>query len=261
MKPSSSQSDLRFTKDAFHRGAFHLIQPAGGTHRAGIDAMLLAACAASDTAVSVADFGAGAGAAGLAVATRLEDATVTLVERDPVMLECASRTLALAENAAISNRASIVDADIETIKTGKASSALPADHFDWVIMNPPFNEPGDRASPHTAKADAHVMDTALFETWLKKAASVLHAKGQIALIARPSSLTAILNACERRFGGLRVVPVHPRAELDAIRILVIGQKGNRKRLTIAKGIQLQADADSHDFTSRAEALINGQATI
>ena len=29
------------TLDAFHRGAFHLLQPAKGAHRAGMDAMLL----------------------------------------------------------------------------------------------------------------------------------------------------------------------------------------------------------------------------
>ncbi|EJZ16614.1 methyltransferase small, partial [Rhizobium sp. Pop5] len=34
------------TIDAFHRGAFHLVQPKGRGHRAGMDAMLLAALVA-----------------------------------------------------------------------------------------------------------------------------------------------------------------------------------------------------------------------
>ncbi|HWT59787.1 MAG TPA: methyltransferase, partial [Rhizobium sp.] len=50
------------TIDAFHRGAFHLVQPSGRGHRSGMDAMLLAALVADDRPVRVADLGAGAGA-------------------------------------------------------------------------------------------------------------------------------------------------------------------------------------------------------
>ena len=38
--PQDLSSD--FTIDAFHRGRFHLVQPKGGGHRSGVDAMLLA---------------------------------------------------------------------------------------------------------------------------------------------------------------------------------------------------------------------------
>lgn len=68
------------TLDAFHRGAFHLIQPRRG-HRAGMDAMMLAASLPGSFAGRLADLGSGAGAAGLAVATRCPDATVALVEQ------------------------------------------------------------------------------------------------------------------------------------------------------------------------------------
>ncbi len=62
------------TIDSFHRGGFHLIQPLGRGHRSGMDAMLLASLVA--TPGRVVDLGAGAGAAGLAVAARLEAANV-----------------------------------------------------------------------------------------------------------------------------------------------------------------------------------------
>ena len=54
------------TIDAFHRGAFHLVQPKGRGHRAGMDAMMLASLVDAEGPVRVADLGAGAGAAGLA---------------------------------------------------------------------------------------------------------------------------------------------------------------------------------------------------
>ena len=48
------------TIDAFHRGRFHLVQPAKGAHRSGIDAMILAASVPPDFSGMLADLGAGA---------------------------------------------------------------------------------------------------------------------------------------------------------------------------------------------------------
>ncbi|MEM1378250.1 MAG: methyltransferase [Pseudomonadota bacterium] len=249
--------DITVTKDAFHRGAFHLIQPAKGAHRAGIDAMLLAACVPDEGAIKVADFGAGAGAVGFAIASRCKQAKVTLIERNDRMLDCAQKSLALKENAHLADRITLHADDITTMKPGTGHDQLPANHFDWVVMNPPFNEPGDRESPHADRAEAHVADDELFEVWVKKAATILHAKGKLAIIARPSSLKPILDATDRRFGALRVTPIHPRANLDAIRILVTGQKGSRERLAMAKGLVLQERADEAGFTQEVEALVNG----
>jgi len=72
------------TVDAFHRGRFWLVQPRTG-HRAGMDAMMLAAAVPSAFAGRLADFGAGAGAAGLAVLSRCPAAEVVLVERSSEM--------------------------------------------------------------------------------------------------------------------------------------------------------------------------------
>jgi tRNA1(Val) A37 N6-methylase TrmN6 len=78
--------------DGFHRGRFHVAQPLGQGHRSGMDAMLLASLVADERQIRVADLGAGAGAAGMAVASRLDNATVTLVERSPTMAAFARRS-------------------------------------------------------------------------------------------------------------------------------------------------------------------------
>ena len=79
------------TVDAFHRGKFHVVQPLGQGHRSGMDAMLLASLVSADRPCRVADLGAGAGAAGMAVASRIEGAEVVLVERSPIMAEVKRR--------------------------------------------------------------------------------------------------------------------------------------------------------------------------
>src|SRR6202795_4248300 len=58
-----------FTEDAFLGGRLRLRQPKSG-HRAGHDAMLLAAATSARAGDRVVDFGAGVGAAGLAGAKR-----------------------------------------------------------------------------------------------------------------------------------------------------------------------------------------------
>ena len=241
------------TEDAFHRGAFFLVQPAKGTHRAGIDAMLLAACVPDQTNLfAIADFGAGAGAAGLAVAARCANAAVTLIERDPLMADCARKTLTLQENAHFAKRLAVEEVDIVNLPSGTAAENA----FDWVIMNPPFNDASDRQTPHQVKSGAHVMEDGLLETWLRKAATVLHAKGHFAMIARPQSLQDILQAASRRFGALQVKPVYPRIGEDAIRILVHGTKGSKKRLELNPPLILH-EGEGGGFTAQAEALING----
>ncbi|RUY60288.1 methyltransferase, partial [Mesorhizobium sp. M7A.F.Ca.CA.001.13.1.1] len=100
------------TVDAFHRGRFWLVQPKQGGHRAGMDAMMLAASVPSSLAGRLADFGAGAGAAGLAVLSRCPAAEAVLVERAPEMAAFAAATLAHPGNAHLSDRASVLVADV-----------------------------------------------------------------------------------------------------------------------------------------------------
>ena len=69
------------TADAVLGGKLLLKQPRRG-HRVGHDAMLLAAACPARARERVVDLGAGVGAAGLALALRVEGATVTLVEID-----------------------------------------------------------------------------------------------------------------------------------------------------------------------------------
>jgi tRNA1(Val) A37 N6-methylase TrmN6 len=88
-----SEAATDTTEDAFLGGQLRLRQPKSG-HRAGHDAMLLAAATLARPGDRVAEFGAGVGAAGLALARRVGTIGLVLVEIDP-------RLAALArENAA-----------------------------------------------------------------------------------------------------------------------------------------------------------------
>src|SRR5690606_1143645 len=111
-KRQESAMDSGSTLDAFHRGDFWLVQPAKGGHRAGMDAMMLAAAVPGAFAGRLADFGAGAGAAGLAVASRCPNAYGLLVEKSPEMAAFARKSIALDENSHLAGRAEGREADV-----------------------------------------------------------------------------------------------------------------------------------------------------
>ncbi|WPZ14282.1 methyltransferase [Nitratireductor rhodophyticola] len=251
--------EARHSVDSFHRDAFRLVQPTGRGHRSGVDAMLVASALPGGLEGAVADLGAGAGAAGFAVAARCPKTRVTLIENAPEMVECARRSIALPENAALSDRVSLIEADVTLSGDARERAGLLRNAYAATIMNPPFNSASDRATPDALKRAAHVMDDNLFEAWLRTAAAITKPGGFLALIARPASLSLILDALKGRFGGARIVPVHGRAGNPAIRILLRAQKGNRAGLTLEPPLILR-DADNQ-VTERAEALTNGQAAL
>jgi len=248
------------TPDAFHRGAFWLLQPKTGGHRAGTDAMMLAGAVPSAFAGRLADLGAGAGAAGLAVAARCREARVVLVERSPIMADYARRTLAHPRNAALLSRAEVLEADVELPGRAREAAGLRAESFDFAILNPPFNARADRASPDALKREAHVMGDALWERWLRTAAAIVRPQGGLALIARPESLAVIFQALTGRFGGAELLAIHPRENAPAIRVVLRATRGSRGKLSLQPPLVLHHGL-AHGFSARADAVNNGLASL
>lgn len=248
------------TIDAFHRGNFWLVQPKDSGHRTGADTLILAAAVPSDFAGRLADFGAGAGGAGLAVASRCPGANVTLVEQSQDMAHFADLTLASPHNGHLGDRASLLVADVTLTGKARAAAGLPDNSFDFVIMNPPFNAAKDRQSPDALKKHAHVMDDGLFDCWIRSAAAVVRPRGGLAVIARPVSLAPILAALAGRFGNAEIVPVHPRADAAAIRIVVRARRAARGVLKLCPPLVLHEQA-GEGFSARAEAINNGKASL
>jgi tRNA1(Val) A37 N6-methylase TrmN6 len=245
--------------DAILGERLRLRQPIGG-HRVGADAVLLAA-AAGAPARRLVDVGAGVGAVGLALLQRWREARGDLVEIDRGLAALACENAALN---GLSERARVVA--IDALDAPRRREAGLADgEADLVVANPPFFDARKvRASPDSRRAGAHVAPArpdavSPLEAWIVASLALLAPSGRFVMIHRPDALEAILLAIGRRLGAIALLPVHPRAEQNANRLLIAGVKGSRAPLRIAPPLVLHQASGA--FTARAEAIHRGEATI
>ena len=225
------------TEDAFLSGQLRLRQPKSG-HRAGHDAMLLAAATPARPGDRVVDLGAGVGAAGLALAKRVPAIELLLVEFDLELAE-------LARGNAASNAiaADVVVLDVTSAPDQFAAAGLSPDSVDVVLMNPPFNDAHrHRASPDEARAAAHVAGPATLEGWVQAARRVLKSGGALTLIWRADGIADVLAVLARGFGSLQILPVHGEAAKPAIRVLLRAIKGGRAPARLYRGLVLNNES-------------------
>lgn len=240
--------------DAFLGGRLRLHQPRKG-HRAGHDAILLAAATAARPGERVVEFGAGVGAAGLALARRVPGITLTLVERD-------ERLAALARSNAARNAlaATVVALDVAAEAAAFAGCDLRPDSAERVLMNPPFNDSQrHRPSPDADRRVAHESGTATLDIWTHAARRILRPGGTLTLIWRAEGLAAILGALGRGFGGVTVLPVHPRPDAPAIRVLVRAEKGSGAPMLLLPGLVLNDAAGCP--APFVAAVLRGEETL
>jgi tRNA1(Val) A37 N6-methylase TrmN6 len=248
----SDRTDI--SEDAFLGGRLRLRQPRKG-HRAGHDAMLLAAATEARAGECVVEFGAGVGAAGLALVSRLSRLDLILLDSDETLVALAR------ENAALNNIACRAVALDVTAKAERfAALGLAPDSADRVLMNPPFNDATrHQPSPDATRRSAHEAREATLESWIHAARRLLKSGGTLTLVWRADGVGDILAALSRGFGGIAILPLHPKPDAAAIRVLVKAEKGSAAPLRLLPGFVLNDEAGKP--TARAEALLRAEETL
>lgn len=208
-------ADPNVTEDAVLGGRLHLRQPRRG-HRVGHDAMLLAAATGGAYAERAVEFGAGVGSAGLALARRVPGLRVTLVEIDKSLCELARQNAILNR---LEERVTIIARDVTRPDLFSLEGLAPGD-ADRVLMNPPFNDAASNVSPDPERERAHAAPPDTLEKWVAAASRALKPSGVLTLIWRADALPAVLAALAHEFAGVTVLPVHPRPNAAAIRVLI-----------------------------------------
>ena len=226
------------SEDTVLGGLLRLRQPRRG-HRIGHDAILLAAaCPARPGEIAV-DLGAGVGAAGLALARRVDEITVKLVEIDPELAAIAAENVRLN---GLEEWVKVVVLDVGAPARAHAAAGLRPESAARVLMNPPFQDSTrQRVSPERRRRLAHAASSETLVLWIKAAARLLRPRGTLTLIWRADGLAEVLHALAPAFGAATVLPVHSKPEAAAIRILVRATKASRAPLALLPGLVLSDD--------------------
>lgn len=242
------------TQDRFLNGRVTLDQPADG-YRAGLDAVLLAASLPANADEDLIEFGCGAGAALICAASRLDTGRFRGIEADPGMADLARANV--AQNG-LANRVEITTASILSLAEGQSSGSGTAHQ---VFFNPPFFD-DERAlrAPKPGKQRAWLSGDAPLADWIAAASCVLRGRGHLTLIHRADKLADILAALSPRFGSVVVKPIHPRAGLDAKRVIVSARLGGRAPLRLLSPLILHGDGPEM-HTPEADAILRGEAVI
>lgn len=238
-------------EDRLLDGRLTLLQPKKG-HRAGTDAVLLAASVPHLPEGRLVDFGAGVGTVGLVAALLQPGLEVTLIERDPELAELARRNVL---GNGLGARARVVSGDV----TQRGGNGLEPGGFACVAMNPPFF-PADetRASPVPNRRAAHVAEGPLAD-WVKAARRLLAPRGHLVVIHRAEAVAEICAALSVGFGALTLRPVHGLADRPAIRVIARAQLGSRAAPCLLPPLVL-SEADGR-FTQASEAVHRGRARL
>jgi tRNA1(Val) A37 N6-methylase TrmN6 len=242
------------SEDAILGGRLVLRQPLKG-HRVGHDAVLLAAAVSARPGDHAVELGAGIGAAGLAIARRVDTLAVTLVEIDPALTTLARDN---ASGNRLAERVRAVCLDVTAPAEAFVAAGLAGAAADHVLMNPPFN-PAQNPSPHRGRRLAHEKTHGSLARWLETAVWLLRPLGIVTLIWRADRLDELLAALAADFGALGILPVYPKAGVPAIRVLVRAVKASRAPLTLWPGLVLTDEAGKP--TAPAEAVLREGALL
>jgi tRNA1(Val) A37 N6-methylase TrmN6 len=234
-----------------------LRQPTAG-HRAGLDAVMLAAAAPVLPDHRVLDAGCGTGVVGLCIAARVAGCHVTGIDNDAELIELAR---ANAQSNNLSDRYRVVLADLTGPFARVKATGLSRESFDVVVANPPFYAQGrGTASATPARNQAGIMPPDGLEHWIRFMTSMAAPGGRLVMVHLAEALPGLLDLMDGRFGAICVYPLYPREGDAAHRVIVSGRKGSRAGLTLKQGLILHGQDNA--FTAQAEAVLRyGEAIV
>ncbi|MFV0246281.1 MAG: tRNA1(Val) (adenine(37)-N6)-methyltransferase [Qingshengfaniella sp.] len=242
------------TRDRFLGGRLIIAQPAVG-FRAGVDAVLLAAAVPAAPGQSALDLGCGVGTAALCLGCRVPEIALTGLEVQPGYA-------ALARANATDNGIAL------TVLTGDLAdppAELRARSFDHVFANPPYFQRQSGSAATDSGRETAFADGAPLALWVDAATRRLRPGGYLTMIERIERLPDLLAALDGRMGGIRILPLAPRAGRAPKLFLLRARKGARGAfallppLTLHQGARHQRDGD--DYTPDVAAVLRDAAPL
>ncbi|MCX8505700.1 MAG: methyltransferase [Alphaproteobacteria bacterium] len=254
--PDIPEDSLSLYRDQAILGGRIMLRQMRCGYRVAVDSVLLAAAfnigrdKIPPRQQHIVELGSGVGAGALCLAARLPELQITGYEIAAELVELAQYNAAQHN---VSERVEFIQRDI----TAYRSSGNPR-KFDHVIMNPPFHATSDTPSPDAARQLAFSL--AEFQPWAEAARYYLRAGGSLTLIFRADGLAELLAALSPYFGSFAILPIAPRAEQPAKRIIIRAKLGGKSPLRLCAPLILH-QMDSNKYTPLVEGILRDGAVL
>ncbi len=248
MSPAQQSDAVSHSDDALLGGRVTIRQPVKG-YRVAVDPVLLAAAVSAKGGMNVLDAGCGSGAAMFCLAARIPGLSLTGLEIQRELANCARAGLELNR---LTGSARIIDGDIANPPRDFKTA------FDIVITNPPFAD-GGTTPPDEMIAKAHMETNVDLRTWIASCMACLKQKGRLVLIHRADRLSDIFAALHGRAGDIRIWPVYPSAGAPARRVIIDAGKGRKSPDTLHAGLILHDQGGGH--TREAEQVLRAAESL
>ena len=239
---------MKLTLDRLLDQRIMLSQPKSG-YRAGSDSVLLAAAVPALSGQTVLDVGAGVGAVALCLATRVAGVQVHGLERQIDLTQLAS------DNAAangLADRIHVLCGDIH-----QPPEEISRTVFDHTACNPPFYSKGRASlSPDPGKALAHNEGDTPLSDWLTFCLRRTRPGGTMTMIHRADRLHDILIGWKEGAGDTIVIPLWPKPNRAAGRVIVQAKVGRNGPMVLHPGISMH-DVDGSNSDKARAILRNG----
>jgi tRNA1Val (adenine37-N6)-methyltransferase len=234
---------METTAGALLDGRVSYAQPQIG-YRTGIEPVLLAASTPARPGDVVLEAGTGAGAGLLCLAARVPGVVGVGVERDPALAALAEANLAANGFAGLS----IMAADVLTLPPG-----VPIDH---AMANPPWHLADSTATENGQRDAAKRGRPGLIAAWAQALGQRLRHRGTLTLIVPARALAESLAALDHAGCGTpSVLPLWPRAGVEARIVLIQGIRGGRGGARLLPGLILHEGGQG--YSAAAQAILRG----
>jgi tRNA1(Val) A37 N6-methylase TrmN6 len=234
------------TSDRFLDGRI-IARQSAESFRSGLDAVMLAAAVPAAAEDDALELGSGAGVASLCLGARCSSVRITGLELLPDLVMLAN------ENA----HANGMDGRVRFIAGDALAppSELRRD-FNHVFANPPFHDHEGARSPNSDRAAA-LGDEGRLGEWLLSGLRRVRSQGTFTIILRADRLGEALGHLPER--GIVVLPLWPRSDAPAKRVIVQVRKDSRVPFALLPGLVLH-ESDGR-YTAAADAILRGGGSL
>jgi tRNA1(Val) A37 N6-methylase TrmN6 len=219
------------TEDSIFNGRIKLFQPKIG-YRAALDPIILASFISPGPHQKILDVGCGVGTISLILKMRESTAEITALDMDKRMCQ-------ICEQNAAANGFSVEVLNVRIEDRAILKERL----FDHVVTNPPFFE--EKSSKVSESKKFANFETISLVEWIALCINKLKNNGIFSIIHRASRLEEILSALKSRAGAVKIIPIFPKSDRNANRIVVQAKKSSKSETMILPGVIVHRDDGSY----------------